>query len=108
MPIVFSSPNIIPEKKPVDSTSSFNAMRQKAAQEQKSNFSSNNFKKPEIINNFQALLENKQAEEEIKAAKMKQTSKTGSTGVLKPKYLENKSVFYKESSYIKDLLGEGN
>jgi len=84
MPIVFSSPNIIPEKKPVNFLSSFNALRQKAVEEQK-----------------------KIVEEPI-ISKTQQSSKTGSTGVLKPKYLENKSVFYKESSYIKDLLGEGN
>lgn len=30
------------------------------------------------------------------------------SGVIKPKYLEDKSVFYKTSGYLKDLLGEGN
>lgn len=28
--------------------------------------------------------------------------------VIKPKYLEDKSVFYKPSGYLNDLLGEGN
>jgi len=28
-------------------------------------------------------------------------------GLIKPKYIKDKSVFYKESTYIKDLLGEG-
>lgn len=28
--------------------------------------------------------------------------------LIKPKYLEDKSVFYKSSGYLKDLLGEGN
>ena len=42
------------------------------------------------------------------ANKFNHSTEGNSSGVLKPKYLENKSVFYKESSYIKDLLGEGN
>lgn len=28
--------------------------------------------------------------------------------IIKPKYLEDKSVFYKNSGYLQDLLGEGN
>lgn len=35
-------------------------------------------------------------------------SSIDTTGLIKPKYVKNKSVFYKESTYIKDLLGEGN
>lgn len=30
------------------------------------------------------------------------------SGIIKPKYLNDKSVFYKTSGYLKDLLGEGN
>lgn len=32
---------------------------------------------------------------------------SSTTGLIKPKYIKDKSVFYKESTYIKDLLGEG-
>jgi hypothetical protein len=28
--------------------------------------------------------------------------------LIKPKYVEDKSVFYKKSGYLKDLLGEEN
>lgn len=28
--------------------------------------------------------------------------------LIKPKYMKDKSVFYKSSGYLKDLLGEGN
>ena len=28
--------------------------------------------------------------------------------LIKPKYMEEKSVYYKSSGYLKDLLGEGN
>lgn len=28
--------------------------------------------------------------------------------LIKPKYIKDKSVFYKSSGYLKDLLGEGN
>jgi len=49
-----------------------------------------------------------QATREYIANKYNQTNQGNSPGVLKPKYLENESVFYKNSSYIKDLLGEGN
>ena len=27
---------------------------------------------------------------------------------IKPKYIEDKSILYKSSSYLKDLIGEGN
>lgn len=30
------------------------------------------------------------------------------SGLIKPKYMEDKSVFYKSSGYLKDLIGEGN
>ena len=28
--------------------------------------------------------------------------------LIKPKYMKDKSVYYKSSGYLKDLLGEGN
>lgn len=33
---------------------------------------------------------------------------TINNGIIKPKYIQDSSVVYKKSGYIKDLLGEGN
>lgn len=30
------------------------------------------------------------------------------SNLIKPKYTKDKSIFYKSSGYLKDLLGEGN
>ena len=30
------------------------------------------------------------------------------TSLIKPKYIKDKTVFYKNSGYLKDLLGEDN
>jgi hypothetical protein len=30
------------------------------------------------------------------------------TNLIKPKYIKDKTVFYKNSGYLKDLLGEDN
>ena len=35
------------------------------------------------------------------------STSSSTTVLIKPKYIKDKSVFYKESTYIKDLLGEG-
>ena len=35
------------------------------------------------------------------------STSNSTTVLIKPKYVKHKSVFYKESTYIKDLLGEG-
>jgi len=42
-------------------------------------------------------------EQPVKVVQQKENS-----DLIKPKYLEDKSVFYKSSGYLKDLLGEGN
>ena len=34
------------------------------------------------------------------------TVSTPSASIVKPKYVKDKSVFYKNSGYLKDLLGE--
>ena len=34
------------------------------------------------------------------------TVSTPSASMIKPKYVKDKSVFYKKSGYLKDLLGE--
>lgn len=44
----------------------------------------------------------------VKVEQESNTALSSTTVLLKPKYIKDKSVFYKESSYIKDLLGEGN
>ena len=36
----------------------------------------------------------------------KATSNNKPSGLIKPKYLKDKSVFYKTSGYLRDLLGE--
>lgn len=33
---------------------------------------------------------------------------TINNGTIKPKYIQDSSVVYKKSGYVKDLLGEGN
>lgn len=33
---------------------------------------------------------------------------TINNGIIKPKYIQDSSVVYKKSGYIRDLLGEGN
>lgn len=38
----------------------------------------------------------------------KQSEDSKSSGLIKPKYVEDKSVLYKSSSYLKELLGEGD
>lgn len=56
----------------------------------------------EIKSNFAEI--RKQAEHDVKvAAQQKEDS-----DLIKPKYIKDKSVFYKSSGYLKDLLGEGN
>jgi len=42
-------------------------------------------------------------EQPVKVVQQKENS-----DLIKPKYIEDKSVFYKSSGYLKDLLGEGN
>ena len=44
------------------------------------------------------------------AVQAKTNEKTSSinNGIIKPKYIQDKSVVYKKSGYVKDLLGEGN
>lgn len=37
-----------------------------------------------------------------------QTSTSINNDIIKPKYLQDKSVVYKSSGYVRDLLGEGN
>lgn len=37
-----------------------------------------------------------------------QTSTSINNDIIKPKYLQDKSIVYKSSGYIRDLLGEGN
>lgn len=40
------------------------------------------------------------------AAKKDEQASTINNGIIKPKYIQDKSVGYKKSGYIKDLLGE--
>lgn len=40
--------------------------------------------------------------------KKQQETVQNDSNLIKPKYVEDKSVFYKPSDYLKDLLGEGN
>lgn len=41
-----------------------------------------------------------------RAAKSNEIPPTINNGIIKPKYIEDKSVGYKKSGYVKDLLGE--
>ena len=41
------------------------------------------------------------------AAPKDQKPSTINNGIIKPKYLQDSSVVYKKSGYVKDLLGEG-
>ena len=36
-----------------------------------------------------------------------ETASLINNGIIKPKYLKNKSIVYKSSNYVRDLLGEG-
>ncbi len=40
------------------------------------------------------------------AEKTNKTPPTINNGIIKPKYIQDKSVGYKKSGYVKDLLGE--
>ena len=48
-----------------------------------------------------------EAREKIEKTAASEAASIGSN-FIKPKYVEDKSVVYKSSSYLADLLGEGN
>ena len=78
-------------------------------------------KKPElkVYNSFADLIKKANKEEPLEAVvpspvqktKLDQPEKqveTDTKGLIKPKYVEDKSVYYKTSSYLRELLGEGD
>lgn len=68
--------------------------------------------KPLSFNELRSLHAVKEQPQETVVAKVvtkpTKPQQTDNSNLIKPKYMEDKSVYYKSSGYLKDLLGEGN